>query len=55
MPKLLGQGSNFHEHRHLLSQRKDGTPSCQSFTRVCARAHARTHPTQTEYVDPDHQ
>ena len=40
MPKLLGQGSNFHEHRHLLSQRKDGKLSCQSFTRVCARTHA---------------
>ena len=46
------QGSIDHKHRHLLSQRKGGTPSRQSF----ARAHARsTHPTQTEYVDPDHQ
>ena len=43
MPKLLGQGSNFHEHRHLLSQMKDGTPLARA-SRACARArtHART-------------
>ena len=50
MPKLLGQESNFHEHRHLLSQRKDGTPSCQSFTRVCARARTRTHAPHTDKI-----
>ena len=46
------QGSIDHKHRHLLSQRKGGTPSRQSF----ARAHARsTHPTQTHAARTQHR
>ena len=46
------QGSIDHKHRHLLNQRKGGTPSGQSF----APAHARsTHPTQTHAARTQHR
>ena len=46
------QGSIDHKHRHLLNQRKGGTPSGQSF----ARAHAHsTHPTQTHTARTQHR